>query len=202
MSTSRSILVTSPQETDIPAVVDIHQSVLGYTFNSQMGRMHLAAMYRSMLTSPDCCVQVAYEGATPIGLVSGTLDVDRTRREIIKNFALRNWINMLLVLIRKPSLIDEWIKGNAIGKPVHVANRPVTAFLSTIAIRSDRQAMGVGGRLIHALEEFFLQRGVEIYRLDTLCTNNGARSFYARLGFREIEQRADSVVLVKRIAKQ
>jgi len=199
MSLLNSISVRVPDEKEIPQIVDIHRSELAYTLNSQMGSSHLAALYLTMLESPDCWVLAAFDENFPVGLVSGSLDMEKVKTEILRNFSAVNWMNLLFRFIRNPLLIQEWRRGVLIGKPVRTLGQPVNAILTTIAVRKDHQRMGIGERLIQALEDEFLRRGVDIYRLDTTLANTGSRAFYKRLGFRELEQRSDSVVLIKRI---
>jgi len=197
-----SISVKTLDEQHLSAIVDIHQSVLGYTLNSQLGKAHLASMYSYMARSPGCCVLVAFDGETPIGLISGAVDFDQVRLGLLREFTPQKWATILLAMVKNPLLIGEWIKSSVVGKPVFFSKDIVNAILTTIAIKIDWQRRRIGKLLIGSLEEYFLSQRVKVYRLDTLVSNDEARSFYKKIGFQEVERRADSVVLIKRIINQ
>jgi ribosomal protein S18 acetylase RimI-like enzyme len=201
MTTVQSIFMKPLEKRHIDGVVDIHKSQLGYTLNSRLGHRHLAFMYGFMADHPNSCVIVALEGDKPVGVVSGAAEMEKTKSEMMLALPARLWLNILLDFLKNPSLIGEWQKGNDIGRQVLVNETPVDAILATICVASEFQGLGVGRRLVNALEEFFNQRGVGVYRLDTLIENTGARNFYKTLGFVEVGTRRDSVLMIKRISK-
>jgi ribosomal protein S18 acetylase RimI-like enzyme len=71
--------------------------------------------------------------------------------------------------------------------------RPRTsAYIEELAVAGGHRRVGIGRRLVGAVEEWGSSRGCELVMLDTGTRNVGARRFYDRIGFREI-----GVVLVK-----
>ena len=184
-------------ENDLSQVVQIHLNVLGYTLNSCLGSDHLAAMYRVMAGGQDSFVGVSHVDGKPVGVVSGTVDLDKTRSLIFRSLHFRHWLTLLSQVVKQPRLIREWQKGNIVGKPVLSEGVPVQAILTTIAIDPAYQNKGIGKSLLLALEDFFRRQGVKKYHLDTLITNLNARNFYEALGFQQVETRADSVVYIK-----
>lgn len=184
-------------ENDLEQVVQIHLNVLGYTLNSSLGPGHLAAMYRVMANSQDSYVGVFHVDGKPVGVVSGTVDLDKTRSLIFCSLHFRHWFALLFHVVQQPQLIREWQKSNIIGKPIFSEGAPIQAILTTIAIDPAYQNKGVGKSLLLALEDFFRQQGVKKYHLDTLITNLNARNFYEAQGFKQVETRADSVVYLK-----
>ena len=98
--------------------------------------------------------------------------------------------------------MGEWWKGNVIGQEVNFEEEIVHPILTTIAVDQSLHGKGIGRQLVHDLERFFRQKGVHLYRLDTLTVNHGARAFYKSLGYQEIETRADSVIFIKRVSDE
>jgi ribosomal protein S18 acetylase RimI-like enzyme len=196
-------LQTKPlSENDLERVVKIHQEVLGYTFNSRLGPDHLSFLYRALTQDDQSYVGVAVMDDQPVGVVSGTLDMDKIKTSMLSSFKFRHWANLFLHVLRQPSLLYEWWKGNVIGRSVYFEGAPVQPILTAIAVDASCQGQGIGKYLIHDLEKFFQRRNIEYYRLDTLIENAGARKFYERLGFQQVETRADSLVFVKKIVDE
>jgi GNAT superfamily N-acetyltransferase len=183
-------------------VVQIHRNVLGYTFNSRLGIDHLSFLYRAMAQDQESYLGVALIRGQPVGMVSGTLDIDKIKTSMLNAYRLKQWGNLLLHVLRRPSLIHEWWKGNVIGRPVYFEEKLIRPILTTIAVDSRYQGKGVGKHMVRALEVFFRQNNVNYYRLDTLAENAGARKFYESLGFQQVELRADSILFVKKMCDE
>jgi ribosomal protein S18 acetylase RimI-like enzyme len=180
-------------------VVHIHRAVLGYTFNSQLGDEHLAFIYRQMSKNAKGFVRVAFVSGQPVGLVSGTTNMDEMKVLLVKSMSPRQFGNVTLCLIKNPSLLLEFYKSSLISRPIQVNKESVTAILTTIVIDPHFQGLGIGKKLVFALENFFRSQNIQNYRLDTLVSNQPAREFYAKLGFQEVQTRADSVVIIKEL---
>ena len=186
------------QDQYLDAIVTIHRAVLGYTLNSRLGRAHLAHLYHAMSRDSDCYVGVALSQDRPVGVVSGSLDLERAESRLFRSIGFGPWANIVWQVLRSPSLVREWRKGQAIGRPVYRDRERVAAILTTLAVDPRCQRVGIGRQLISELEAFFAARNVHCYRLDTLADNRAAREFYRKAGFEELEQREDSIVLVKK----
>lgn len=201
MLSSRSIIIRPLEEKYIQDIVRIHRTVLGYTINSRLGDKHLAHMYRYMSQNPECYTGVAFDDDTPVGIISGTVNMERTKSGLLGSLKPKQWLNIALKTIREPSLIAEWQKSNVIGRQVCFDGRAVDPILTSIGVDPNYQGKGVGKQLIGVLEKFFVLRKIGIYHLDTLSINHHARAFYKNLGFQEVDTRSDSVILVKRITE-
>ena len=197
----QDILIRPLEEQFLDAVVAIHRSVLGDTLNSRLGTKHLAILYKVMLHDPNCFVAVALYNARPIGFVSGTLKMDATKSLIFRSASLAHWAKVALRLISHPGLLLDFWHGIKIGRPVVWQNTAVEPILTTIGVEARFQALGIGKDLVSALEDFFLARGVPVYKLDTLESNQKARRFYSARGFVQVDKRADSVILIKPLDK-
>jgi ribosomal protein S18 acetylase RimI-like enzyme len=199
MSHMDSLQIKPLEENDLERVVQIHQNVLGYTFNSRLGPDHLSFLYRAMAQDDGSYVGVALMDNQPVGVVSGTLDMDQIKSSMLSSFRFRQWANLLLHVIGQPSLIHEWWKGNVIGRSVFFEGETIQPTLTAIAVDSRYQGKGVGKCLVQDLECFFRRKNIKYYRLDTLTENTSARKFYESLGFQQVGMRADSIVFVKKI---
>jgi ribosomal protein S18 acetylase RimI-like enzyme len=197
-----SLQIKPLEENDLERVVQIHQNVLGYTFNSRLGFDHLSFLYRTMAQDDESYVRVALIDNQPAGVVSGTLDMDKIKASMLSSFKFQQWANLILHVLGQPSLIHEWWKGNRIGRSVYFEREPVQPILTAIAVDPRCQGKGVGKCLVRDLERFFRRRNIKVYRLDTLIENSRARKFYESLGFQQVETRADSIVFVKKIVDE
>jgi ribosomal protein S18 acetylase RimI-like enzyme len=194
-----SLQIKHLEEKYLKGVVQIHQNVLSYTFNSLLGSSHLCFMYRTMAYQDESYVGVAVFEDQPVGVISGTLDMDKIKTLLLNSFKPQQWINLVVHTLRRPSLINEWRKGIVIGRAISFEGTNIQPTLTTIAVDASFHGKGIGKHLVYSLESFFKQKNIHYYRLDTLITNSGARNFYKSLGFLQIETRADSVIYIKRI---
>jgi ribosomal protein S18 acetylase RimI-like enzyme len=192
-----TIVIQSLEDKFLGEVVRIHRAVLGYTLNSQLGDEHLAFIYRHMSKNASGFVGVAFVSGQLVGLVSGTTDMDEMKAILLKSLKPKQFGNIIAHLIKNPSLLMEFYKSSVIGRPVHIDGELITAILTTIAIDPHFQGLGIGKKLVFALENFFRSQNIQNYRLDTLVSNQSARKFYKKLGFQEVQTRADSVVIIK-----
>jgi ribosomal protein S18 acetylase RimI-like enzyme len=197
-----SLQIKPLTEDDLEHVVQIHQNALGYTFNSRLGVDHLSFLYRTMLHDDQSYVGVASIDNQPVGVVSGTLDMEKIKAFLLSSFKFRQWANLLFHVLGQPSLIHEWWKGNRIGTPVYFEGNLVQPILTAIAVDSSCQGKGIGKCLVRDLERFFQRKDIKVYRLDTLIGNSSARKFYESIGFQQVEMRADSIVFVKKIVHE
>lgn len=197
-----SLQIKALEERYLEDIVRIHQNVLGYTFNSCLGSDHLSFMYRTMAQQGESHVGVALLDDQPVGVISGTIDMDKTKSTLLNSFKPQQWANLVIHVLKQPSLVGEWWKGNIIGGELNFEGETVQPILTTIAVDSGFHGKGIGRHLVHDLECFFRQKDIHYYRLDTVITNHGARAFYKSLGYQEIETRADSILYIKRVANE
>ncbi len=201
MDEARSVVVRPLKDDFLEDVIRIHQTGLGYTLNSRLGKKHLAFLYRAMSLDDKCYVGVALIENRPVGVVSGALDPEVFKKRLIRTLPLPRIASMAWKLIVDPRLILEWRKGNKIGSPVYYEEKEVPAILTAIAVDPKFRSRGIGKLLITAIEKFFMCQDIRFYHLDTLLENKPARKFYESLGFQEIEARADSILFVKAIRR-
>ncbi len=194
-----SLQIKPLEDRYLEAVVRIHLEGLGATFNSRLGADHLSFIYRALAHHAESHVGVAVLDERPVGVISGTVNMDKTKTFLLHSFKLRQWANLLFHVLTEPSLIGEWWKGNTIGREVKLDGEPVHPILTALAVDSNFHGKGIGRHLVQDLEHFFRQKGIRNYRLDTLITNDGAQAFYKRLRYQAIETRANSIIFIKRM---
>jgi ribosomal protein S18 acetylase RimI-like enzyme len=180
--------------------VRIHLAGLGYTMNSRLGRGHLRFLYRLMARDDRCYVGLALSDGRPVGIISGTLDAGSLSTRLWRAMSFSRLARIAFTFLSQPSLIFELWKSRVIAAPVFDKGREVKAILTTLSVDPGVQARGIGRRLVAAMENSFARRGIRMYRVDTLLENLPAREFYRKLGFREVGERADSMVFLKAIA--
>jgi len=183
----------------VEAVARLHAAELRYSSNSQLGAPHLAKIYRAMLGAPGNYVGVAWDGNTPAGVVSGTLDPDALKHAVLRTLGFGGKLNMLGKLLLRPKAINALIEETKSRPVVRVQEREVRACLTAIAVASSHRRMGLAAKLTITLENFFRANGVDYYWLETILENSGARWFYLKQGFREIGTHGRVVVFVKKI---
>ena len=178
-------------------IVRLHRAVLGYTLNSQLGEEHLSIIYYQMSQNPKGFVRVALVAGKPVGVISGTIDMDGMKNALLSSINPMRFGRILARLLKNPFLFAEFCKSSVIGRPVRAQGESIPAILTAIAIAPEFQGLGIGTKLVFALEDFFRTQHLQFYRSDTLRNNHSAREFYRKLGFQELENRTDSVILLK-----
>src|SRR5688572_24082203 len=158
-----SLQIRPLEERYLKDVVRIHQDVLSYTFNSRLGSEHLSFMYQTMAQHDESYVGVALFDDQPVGVISGTLNMDKTKMLLLNSFKLQQWANLVFHVLKQPSLMGEWSKGNTIGQPLNFEWGTVDPTLTTIAVDTGFHGKGIGRHLVHELECFFKQKGVQYY---------------------------------------
>lgn len=182
---------------DIPAVVTLHRRFLGYSVNSLLGPAHLAYLYEFMRSDPESIVLVARCRGDIAGVVSATLDPESLAKRLMGGLGVAGWLGLLLRLLARPGALLKWFAGRDLGRPVSYENRPVVPCLTAIAVDGRFRKAGIGKSLVTGVEDFCRNRGYGSFRLDTLADNDTSRKFYERLGFVEVEQRGENVILVR-----
>lgn len=177
----------------------LHEQVLGYTLNSRIGEDHLATLYGVMAREKNGYVGAVLFDGELAGFVSGALEMDAVKNAMFRAMTFTQWLNLGFYFLSHPFALQDLQNGMQISRPVMYEGCRVDAVLSTIGVSRKFQGRGLGRRLVLSLENFFQRNGVNVYHLDTLISNRTARSFYAGLGFVEIESRADSVILAKKM---
>jgi ribosomal protein S18 acetylase RimI-like enzyme len=184
---------------DIDAVVKLHQTAMGYSFNSRLGEKHLAYLYSLLQQDETCLVTVAIADEKVLGVVSAVLTPQRFKERIFSSMSLLRWMSVASRLMIQPSLWPELWQDRALDRPVMYKNMEVKPALIAIAVDESARQTGVGRALVQSVDDFFRQLSQSFYHLDTRVDNTTARAFYQRLGFVEHERRGRDLIFVKEL---
>jgi ribosomal protein S18 acetylase RimI-like enzyme len=184
----------------IDQVIRIHLAGMGYTLNSRLGREHMRFLYQTIAGDPGGYAGLALEDGRPAGVVTGVLDSAEFTTRLMRKMPANQIAAAAIRFLSRPVLLWEWRKAQVIGAPVTLDGTEVRAVLTAIVVDPHVQGKGIGKALVKAFEAFLRTADVFAYRLDTLITNARAIRFYQELGFIEVARRADSIILVRRLA--
>jgi ribosomal protein S18 acetylase RimI-like enzyme len=148
---------------------------------------------------PDSYVGVALDEGTPVGVISGTLHRPDLKTAILGALDTRSWLRIGLILALHPSLFGCLIREMKPQAPIKSNHKEIYASLTTIAVATSHRRKGIATRLVEALEFFFRKHHITNYWLDTTTENTSARIFYRKLGFIEIKQHNQTVILLKHL---
>jgi ribosomal protein S18 acetylase RimI-like enzyme len=187
---------------DLPAIAELHRSVLECSLNSHLGLRHLAFVYDFARRDADSVVLGAYLHDAVVGVVSATLDTGRLQRQMVSSMSARQWVGLVSRVSLHPHLLFEIMGEKArFGQPTMYDGKAVISCLTAIAVHPQYTRMGIGKALVALVDEFFRSRSCSAYRLDTRADNVVASKFYLRLGFVQVEQRGPDVIWIKELAR-
>jgi ribosomal protein S18 acetylase RimI-like enzyme len=183
-------------------VAELHRQSLPAGFLSRLGDRFLARLYRAIGTAPRSGVWVAEDAAGRcLGFVSGSCDVGRCYRSVLlragapllwlaapallRPAALKHAAETLTYPLRGPERRDpETVPADdeADAPPDRVG--AIRAELLSIAVDGEARGLGLGRRLVQALETAFLGWGhAGPYRVVTDAEDPRSNAFYVGVGF-------------------
>ena len=193
---------------DLVFAAALHTRALAHGFFPQLGERFMRRYYQSFVRSPWAVAYVAEFGGEPIGALVGTTD-DRAHYRFV---ARRCWLPLgaagIASLVRRPSVawwflrrrlrryarglvrLGRWRQpaGGAGGSTVRPV--PREGVLTHVVVDEAARGSGAGGELVAAFVASARRRGTSHLRLVT-GANNGASSFYERLGWTLVGQHQD-----------
>jgi ribosomal protein S18 acetylase RimI-like enzyme len=172
---------------------------MGYSVNALLGDAHLAFVYRAAAALPDAFVRVADDNGAVLGAVSASVDEAACARALLRQMGVRQRFTTGLRLCCTPKCWRAIQAARHAARPVMLHGAPVTACLTSIIVEPHAQGRGIGRMLITAVDAFMRERRLHSYRLDTRCSNHGARAFYTRLGFQEHAQRGCDMIFLRNL---
>ena len=170
-------------------VARLHIQGIKTGFLSKLGNRFLMRLYRDMARTPGSVVLVARnEKNSIIGFAAGTVDTGKMYKRILLR---RGWLYciMLLPRARDPDVLKKIIETMLYSVKLPFKQNasnivmPVRAELLSIVVDENNRGKNIGRQLVSALETFFRDHAVGVYKVVTLSTDNSANAFYGHCGF-------------------
>lgn len=201
-----AIRLLAPSEIDFAA--RLHAEALPHGFFAALGHRYLKAYYRTFLESPDGVALVAKLRGEPVGFVVGSIDPEAHRRSSIRRHGVRLAWAGIAGLLRQPRLGLDFVGTRLVRYTKGILRvlrpRPArlpdagdspaqgrTGVLLHVAVVPSARGLGVGEALVGAFVDCARRAGLRRLELVTLAQEDGATSFYERLGWTRGEILAD-----------
>ena len=177
---------------DVDEIVAVHQAAFETFFLTSLGPRFLGYLYRGYLAHPSGIVLVGldpvHEGRIA-GFVAGTTDPATFYGWLRRSHGLKMALAAAPALARRPIAV-----GRRLVSAIRYRGQPPqrvagAALLASLAVDPRIAGQGRGSSLVQA----FVERAREAGRSLTYCSTDAADNdrvltFYARLGFREVER--------------
>ncbi len=163
-------------------VAEIHAAALPGDFLPSLGVGFLNVFYRAALESGAAFGFVRETDGQVVGFVLGSVDTGQLFRRVLLRAALHLGWAALPAVLRRPGLLAR-VAETFLYPQREAAAASAAAELVVIAVDSYLRSQGSGQALVRALDEGFLARDVQAYKVTVLQSNLGANRFYQRLGF-------------------
>jgi ribosomal protein S18 acetylase RimI-like enzyme len=169
---------------DASIVADIHCEALAGDFLPTLGRSFLTNFYECVITLNTGFGIIYEQNNTVIGAAVATENTQTFYRRLL----LRKFWNLgpivLWSLLKKPSLVF-----HALETVIHSSrsyDAEGKAELILLVLRKTYQRQGIGTKIMKAVNEEFMRRGVESYLVRIYRDNTNSNLFYRKLGFQMV----------------
>ena len=169
---------------DAPALARMHAEALPRAFLPLLGDRFMRRLYRAMVRDPQAVVVVAEEGTAVVGFASGVASVKAFYRRFYRRHGLPAALGAVPRLVR-PGILRR-IRETA-RYPAGARDLPQAELLS-IAVEGTSRSKGVGRVLGEGIVAGLARRGADRVKVVVAGDNEGARTFYRRLGFEPLEE--------------
>jgi ribosomal protein S18 acetylase RimI-like enzyme len=171
------------------SIANLHQQGITTGFLSQLGQSFLKTLYKTIADAPSTIVYVALDEKDNVrGFVAGTCDISKMYTWIIFQ---KGWLLAILILSRAGSIhvikkametlfyTIKWGK----RKKDKRAKEKISAELLSIAVDENFRGRKVGKGLVEALDNYFQNKNINIYKVVTYSKDTNANKFYLACGF-------------------
>lgn len=170
------------QNSDVLAVVQVHQQSFTGFFLTFLGPAFLRELYSSTLNDPSGISYVVEQENKIIGFVVGTEQPSGFYRRLLLQHWWKFAIASLLPLLRRPIILPRLLR--AFYAPATATQISKRGTLMSIAVLPGRQGNGVGRILVGEFLKESMRRGLHQVDLTTdRDDNEAANRFYQKLGF-------------------
>lgn len=173
-------------QSDVPAIVAIHQSAFKDFFLTSLGSRFLTTYYSCFIKSGETVALCAEEDGFLLGFSAATSVSKGFNGRLIKSNAVRFAVLAFKMLFTNPAALVRLVK-NFTKKSDEVEDAEDYGELFSIGVSADSQGKGVGKRLINTTESMMckLNGGAKRLSLTTDYYNNeSAIGFYKSCGYK------------------
>ncbi len=177
------IFVRTVDIADIKTVVEVHKNAFPNFFLTKMGDSFLNLYYKSVLKSRRGILLGCYNDEKLLGFCAATdLCAGFNKSLITDNLFAFGFVGLKLLFTR-PSALIHLVK-NLTKESNDIYDDGQYAELLSIGVAQESQGLGVGKKMLTALEIELRKRGVKHNSLTTdYYENDRARGFYNSLGY-------------------
>lgn len=171
----------------VNAIVTIHLETFTGFFLTFMGKGFLRQMYSAYTTHDKSGLLVAFVEDQPVGFLAFSGDMSGLYKHMIKTRLIPFAWFSLGALLRKPKVFVRLLR--AFLKPAETKRNEEYIELSSIGVKPDVKAKGIGTELINELKKNFDSEKYAYIALETDATNNDAvNRFYESNGFKLVRE--------------
>lgn len=184
---------------DMPAIARLHAEALPHGFLAGLGQRFLRSYDRTFADSPAAVALVAEVGDHPLGFLLGVVRPEEHAAWLRRKRRTRlAGLGALALLLRPPLLLRflrtrvaryarAWRGASAATAPSKGSGSP--AVLSHVAVEPAARGLGAGRLLVEAFGAAARDAGAPEARLLTVSGEQGATTFYRRLGWQPRDRR-------------
>lgn len=170
-------------QSDVPAIVAIHQSAFKDFFLTSLGSRFLTTYYSCFIKSGETVALCAEEDGFLLGFSAATSVSKGFNGRLIKNDAGKFAVLAFKMIFTNPAALVRLVK-NFTKKSDEVEDAEDYGELFSIGVSADSQGKGIGKKLLTATEEKIRELGVRKLSLTTDYYNNeSAIGFYHSMGY-------------------
>lgn len=171
----------------VDSIVAIHLETFKGFFLTFMGRGFLRQMYSAYTTHDKSGLLVAFEEDKPIGFLAYSGNMSGLYKHMIKTRLIPFAWYSIGAFFRKPKVFVRLLR--AFLKPAEAKRNEDYIELSSIGVKPDVKAKGIGTGLINELKKDFDSEKYAYIALETDAVNNDTvNRFYERNGFKLIRE--------------
>lgn len=177
------ITIRPATQSDVPAIVAIHQSAFKDFFLTSLGSRFLTTYYSCFIKSGETVTLCAEEDGFLLGFSAATSVSKGFNGRLIKNNAVKFAVLAFKMIFTNPAALVRLVK-NFTKKSDEVEDSEDYGELFSIGVSADSQGKGIGKKLLTATEEKIRELGVSKLSLTTDYYNNeSAIGFYHSMGY-------------------
>jgi len=181
-------------------IVKLHRSGIRKGFLSTTGDLFLRTLYCSMHRSPHSRVFTALDDNSEkvVGFIACALSTTAMYRHIIFRygivffilllpniFKISNVIKILETLFYTTKHKRSKHKETGTKSTNEIEGSSPSAELLSIVVDENARGQKIGKKLVEALERYFHENGISIYKVVTYSKDSNANKFYQSCGFRK-----------------